>query len=296
MHPSVSTLSAWAPRVLASIALVAMMLELGFELEPVEDRATKRRKRRLVLRALVFNFAIVPVVAVVLARGLRASGPVASALLLLAASPGGRHAPVLAKAARGDVALAVEITLFSCKVNSFVSPLLAKWMLGTERAELRDLTYVIQLLALQMVPYFGARQLRKWRPQLARLARPAAWLATGAALVLAAYLIAHEELRVVLLLGVRGWVAVLAFGALVLMLGWLVGGNGLPARRTFAITTVSRNGALALVIGNLTVGDRQTMLALFGVWLILLAIAAVAAMLARQRPVPLAADTPATQH
>lgn len=289
-HVDLAALTALAPRVLAATYLVAMMAQLGLELEPVEDRAAKRRQRRLILRALVFNFVVVPGIALAAARGFGATGPIATALLLLAASPGGRYAPMLVKLARGDVGLSVEITLFVSKLNSIISPLLAVSMIGTHHISIHELTYVVQIFVLQFVPYFGARQLRKWRPQVAaQLARPTGIAATAAALALLAYLIAHHELRSALFLGVRGWLAVLVFGMVALALGWLAGGRDARERRAFAVAAEARNLALALVLANLAVGDPQVLLATFGAWLILLALGAAAAALPRMSRAPAAA-------
>jgi BASS family bile acid:Na+ symporter len=285
----VASLETFGPRLLAAIALVAMMLQLGLELEPVEDRATKRRRRWLLLRALAFNFVAVPLLALAVARLLGARGPVAVALLLLAACPGGRHAPALAKAGHGDAALAVEITLWSNKLNPILAPLWAAVMLGTHRVEVHELNFIAQLLALQLVPFVVAKQLKKRKPALAaRLARPARTTGTVAALALLAFLIAHHLLRDTLVLGARGWMAVLLFGALLALLGLAVGGRDPATRRTFAFTAESRNVALALVIANLTGGERMAMLALFGAWILLFAFGAALATVAHHVPRPLA--------
>jgi BASS family bile acid:Na+ symporter len=270
--------------MIAAIALIAMMVQMGLALEPVTDRAAKRRERWLVVRALAFNFVLIPLLALLAKAASGATGPGATALLLLAASPGGRHAPALARAGGGDGGLAVEITLFANKLNAFLSPLLAAWLIGGHRVELRELSYVAQLFVLQVVPFFAARHLRKRRPVLAsRWARPAQRTAIGATLVLLVYLIAHHALRGILSFGVRGWLAVLLFGAMLLLLGWLVGGRDSSARRTFALTGEARNLALALVIANMTVPDDRVLLAIFGAWVILFALGWIAVALFRLR-------------
>jgi BASS family bile acid:Na+ symporter len=287
MSQTVQAFSALTPRVIAAIALIAMMVQLGLALEPAADRATRRRERRLVLLALAFNFGLVPVLALLTERALGASGPGTIALLLLAASPGGRHAPALTRAAGVDAGLSVEITLFANKLNPFLSPLLAAWLIGGHRVELRELYYVAQLFVLQIVPFYGARVLRKRRPAWgARMARPAQRTAIVAAMVLVAYLIARHAFHAILSFGVRGWVAVLLFGATLLILGWLIGGRDPATRRTFAITSEARNLALALVIANMTTHDEQVLMAIFGAWVILLALAWVAVALVRVRKLP----------
>jgi BASS family bile acid:Na+ symporter len=274
--------------VIAAIALIAMMVQLGLALEPSRDRTAKRHERWLLLRALLFNFAMVPLLAELARSALGAAGPVAIALALLSASPGGRHAPWLAEAARADAELSVEVTLFANKLNVFLSPLLAAWLLGKHRVGVHELPYIIQLVVLQILPFFGARQLRKRRPTLAaRLARPAQRTGIAAMLVLLVYLITRHALRATLSFGVRGWVAVLLFGVVLLALGWLVGGPDPAARRAFAIVGETRNLALALVMASSIVGDDQVLLAIFGAWVILFALGWIAVALFRMRQLPI---------
>jgi BASS family bile acid:Na+ symporter len=279
--------SALTPKMIAAIALIAMMVQLGLALEPVRDRAVKRHERWLVVRALAFNFALVPFLALVAKHALGATGPGAIALFLLSAAPGGRHAPALARAGGGDAGLAVEITLFANKLNAFISPLLAAWLIGGHRVELRELSYVVQLFVLQVVPFYGARLLRKWRPALAtRIARPAQYTANVAMVVLLVYLTARHALHGILSFGVRGWVAVLLFGTVLLVLGWLVGGRHPETRRTFAFASEARNLALALVIANMITHDDHVLMAIFGAWVILLALGWAAVGLVRLRRLP----------
>jgi BASS family bile acid:Na+ symporter len=285
------TVLALTPKVIAAIAIVATMVQLGLELQPI-DRAAKRRERRLVVLALVVNFVFVPLLAFVVVRGLGARGPVGIALLLLAAAPGGRHAPMVVRAAGADVGLAVEITLFVNKLNALLSPLLAAAMLGVEKIDLRELVWVLELLLLQILPWFTARLLRKWRPSLAtKLVAPARWTALAATLALLVYVVAHHGLRVTLVLGWRGWVSVLVFGLVLLALGWLVGGSEPATRRSFALSTEARNLALALVIASIAVRDQTVLLSIFGAWLLLLALSWLAVVVMRIQPLPRRAVT-----
>jgi BASS family bile acid:Na+ symporter len=284
LSPTVQTFSALTPHVIAAIALIAMMAQLGLALEPVIDRATRRRNRWLVVRALAFNFALVPFMALLVQRAMGATGPGAIALLLLAACPGGRHAPALAKAARGDAALAITITMLTNKLNAVLSPLWAAWFVGMHRVGLPALPHAVQTFVLQLGPFYGARVLRTWRPALAaRLARPAQHTGNAATVVLLVYLAAHHALSAMRSWGTRGWLAVLIFGAVLLVLGWLVGGRDPATRRTFAIAGGARNLALALVLANMMVHDERVLLTIFGAWVILIALGWLAAALVSAR-------------
>jgi BASS family bile acid:Na+ symporter len=177
------------------------------------------------------------------------------------------------------------------KLNTILSPFLAAWLVGRHRVGLPQLPHVVQVVALQLGPLFVARRLHKRRPALARqLVKPAKYTGTVATLVLLAYLTARHALSSMVAWGTRGWLAVLLFGAALLLLGWLVGGRDPATRRTFAIASESRNLALALVIANIMVRDDQVLLAIFGAWVVLLALGWVAVALARLRP-PLPTST-----
>jgi BASS family bile acid:Na+ symporter len=288
MSPTAHTFAAMTPKMIAAIALIAMMVQLGLSLEPVVDRAAKRRERWLVVRALVFTFAVVPLLAFLAQRALGATGVGATALLILAAAPGGRHAPLLARAAKGDADLSVRITVGANRLNALLSPLLAAWLLGAHRVGVRHLPFVLQLIVLQLVPFHAARLLHKRRPALGtRLAKPAQYTAIGATLVLLGYLTARHALSAIASFGARGWLAVLLFGTVLLALGWLVGGRDAATRRTFAISSAARNLALALVIANMMVGDDRVLMTIFGAWVVLLALGWLAVALVRIRPLPI---------
>src|SRR5437763_11552321 len=98
-----------AVRGFAGLCLIAMMFSMGLEVggEPAEDKQAKRRQRRLLVRGLLFNLVLLPLLAVTLTRALDASGDVAIAFLLLAASAGGRFAPQLSKIAGAPRGLSV---------------------------------------------------------------------------------------------------------------------------------------------------------------------------------------------
>jgi predicted Na+-dependent transporter len=158
---------------------------------------------------------------------------------------------------------------------------------GGHRVDVRELPYVVQLFALQILPFYGARLLRKWRPvRAAQLSRPAQGTAIVAMFVLLLYLTAHHALHSILSFGLRGWLAVLTFGVALLILGWMVGGRDAATRRTFAIAGEARNLALALVIANMTIGDDQVLMAIFGAWVILFALGWVAVGLIRASRAP----------
>ena len=251
-----------------------MMFSLGLELggQPRKAKQAKRHERRLLVRALVVNLVVLPLIAFVLVRVLRGSGAVATAVLLVAATPGGRFAPQVAKMARADLGLAVEITLFLAKLTGFTAPLTIRWLLGVPGIELHNLQLIAQLLVLQMLPYLAGRWLRRARPAAAEsLRRPLLVVEVIVGFAFFALLIARGELVRLGSFGATGWASAGAFAFVSLGLGWIAGGRSPDARRAFAVTAVARNLGLGLVIAGERFGGA-VQLALFAIWLMCLVV------------------------
>ena len=261
-----------ATRAVAAAFLVAMMLSMGLALggEPKEDKKAKRRKRRLLLRALAFNLVLLPLVAVTLTHLFRVSDDVAIALLLLAASPGGRFAPQLGRLAGAELGMSVEIALFLAKFVSFTAPVTVRILLHTHHLELRELPFIVQLLVLQLAPYLAGRELRKRRPAwAAKLARPVE-IVMWTCLALLAIVVVARLPGVVALAGARGWWAVLVFAVLAPALGWLVGGPAGEMRRAIAVSANARDLALASLLASLAFAGSGVHVATLAVWAVLL--------------------------
>lgn len=261
-------------RTVAAAFLVAMMLSMGLTLggQPKEEKHAKRRKRRLLFGALVYNLALLPLIALALTHLFRVNDDVAVALLLVAASPGGRFAPQLAKLAGADLGLSVEITLFLAKLVSFTAPVTVRWMLHTHHLELHELPFILQLLLLQLAPYLVGRQLRARRATFAAHLQRPVQLAMWASLALLVVLVVTRLHGVAAILAARGWLPVAAFALTAPLLGWLVGGVAAGTRRSFAVSSNARDLALAAMLASLGFAGSHVPVATLAVWLLLLLV------------------------
>lgn len=262
-------------RVLVASFLVVMMFSLGLEVGalPPKGKREKRHERRLLVRALVLNLVLLPLVTFGIVRALHASGAIATAVLLSAATPGGRFAPQVAKIARAELGLAIEITLFLAKLTAFTAPVTVKWLIGARHVEVHDLQLIAQLVVLQILPYVLGRSARRRRPALAAsLMRPLVISQVFLGVAFFAFLVASRALAQLAALGPRGWAAAVLFAIVALALGWSLGGRDAPVRRAFAVTAAARNFGLGLVIAGELLHDGAIQLALFGIWLICLVV------------------------
>jgi BASS family bile acid:Na+ symporter len=293
MHELTSTaaLTSVAARVLGASFLVVMMFSLGLEIEalPRKEKRVKRHERWLLVRALVLNLVLLPLITYGIVRVLHASGAVAMAVLLIAATPGGRFAPQVAKIARGDLGLAVEVTLFLAKLTAFTAPVTVKWLIGAPRVELHDLQLIAELVLFQMLPYLVGRRVRRKRPALASsLARPLVVAEAFIGVAFLAILLGTGALAKLSAMPPVGWAAAALFTVISLSLGWTLGGRDAEARRTLAVTAAARNIGLGLVIAGELFHDGAIQLSLFGIWLmgVVLDVAFAAAVRGRRRLQP----------
>jgi BASS family bile acid:Na+ symporter len=255
--------------ILSWLYLVSMMFGLGLELGggPKESKAEKRSQRYILLRGLVLNLVVLPFIAFAVTRALHTSSEVSIALLLLVAAPGGRYAPHIVKLGVGNVPLAVELTLFLAKLTAFTAPPTAQAMLTLHSLEVRELPFVLQLILLQLVPYYFGRWLRRTHePTAARLLRPAQRTALVLALAAAVVVLVKGDRGVLQLLADRGWIAVGIIVIVSPLLGWLAGGARSADRRALSISANARELALALVLANLAYPNSGVHTALFGIW------------------------------
>jgi BASS family bile acid:Na+ symporter len=293
-------------QALSVFYLFAMMLSLGLELGggPKESKEEKRHKKRALVVGLVFNLALLPLVTFGVTRALGVSNAVSVALLLLAASPGGRYAPQLVRLGGGDVALSVEVTLFLAKITCFTAVPLAKWMLTLRTLEIHELPFLVQLVFVQLLPFYFGKWLKKKRPGLAeRMTRPARVLAIAAILLVVAAVAIRTE-KWIEVFDARSWLAVACVGVATPLLGWLLGGRDIGRRRAFALGADARELGLALMMASFAFPQPNVHGALVGVALIfalgsfLLALATgrLGRRTSAHRPPPMGEAKPARMH
>jgi BASS family bile acid:Na+ symporter len=273
--PAFATAIVWA-------YLVSAMFSIGLELgaHPKESKEAKRKLRRNLVRGLALTAGLLPLVAIGLTHLLHLDGPVAVAVIILACSSAGRHAPQLAKVGGiADASYATELTLFGVKLTAFTAPVLSGWALGHVHVHIRDLVFLAQLVALQIVPLWIGKWMRRRRPGWAeRIARPTTWVAGVAAVLVAAFVMVDAGRKLLDFVHDPAWLAAAVLAAASPILGWLVGTGDRTVQRTLAISTNTRGLALALAIASAAGTDPRVRPALFAVWFFFTAVSFVVAV------------------
>ena len=160
-------------QLLAAIMLVALTFGAGLQVNREHLKATLRNVN-LIVRALLANFVLVPIVGVLIAKALRLPGPVATGFLLMAIAPGVPFVLASVRKRGGSLGLAVSLALFLPLISIVTVPATAALVLPTAaKAALPMTRFVATLLLFQLLPLLGGIVVGTVAPQsAARLGRP----------------------------------------------------------------------------------------------------------------------------
>ncbi len=237
--------------LLATVTLIQMMATIGLAVTVREVLAVVV-DRRLLLKAVLANYLLVPAAVVGLLLLYRAAPMVAVGFLVPAVCPGAPYGPAFTALARGSVGVSVGLMVILAASSAIVAPLLLglliPWMTGGEAAGIDTAAMVVTLLTTQLLPLGLGLYVTARFPAVAdRLKRPMARTGTVLNLLLLGVILAAQfpTLLQIRLSGYAGMVALVAASALA---GWLLGGPASPTRRSLALTSSVRNVGVGLVI------------------------------------------------
>jgi bile acid:Na+ symporter, BASS family len=237
--------------LLVMVTLIEMMVLTGLRVT-FGELGQVVGNLRLVARAGVANYVLVPVLAVLLLVVFDAAPMVAAGFLVLAVCPGAPFGPLFAAIARANVPEAVGLMVILAGSSAIVSPLLLTalmpWLAGGSVARIDLAGMVGALLATQLLPLLVGLLLKHLRPQLAE------WLSSPLELISKVLnlgvvgLILASQFQMLADIRLRGFAGMLALLAGSLLIGWLAGGPKRDSRKTMALTTALRNVGVGLVI------------------------------------------------
>jgi BASS family bile acid:Na+ symporter len=239
--------------VLVTITLIEMMATIGLGVT-FADLAGVARDARLVARAALANYVLVPAITVGLLFLFDAHPMVAAGFLILAVCPGAPFGPPLAAAAKGNVAVAVGLMVILAGSSALLAPILLHYLLplvaGSEPLQIDATRIVVTLLVTQLIPLCAGVALRQGRPKLAdRLLKPAQL--AGKVLNLAVVsLILTAQGHLLTEVRLRGYVGMMLLLTASWAAGWLLGGADVAVRRTMTLLTSLRNVGVGLVIAT----------------------------------------------
>jgi bile acid:Na+ symporter, BASS family len=235
--------------VVSSMLAVGLSLTVGEILLPL-------RNRRLVGLALMANFILMPLAAVVIARLLRLEQSLSAGLLLLGTAAGAPFLPKLAAVAKGNLAFAVGLMVMLMALTVGYMPLVLPLLL--EGVSVNPMSIARSLVVLMLLPLAaGLAVKRKYEAVAVRVAPVLNKVSSASLLLLIVLLLATNIRNIAAMFGTRGVLASSIFLLVSFGTGWLLGGPGPDTRSVLALGSGQRNIAAALVVGGQNFDDPR---------------------------------------
>jgi bile acid:Na+ symporter, BASS family len=240
--------SVFLTKICVALFVTTSLLHAGLVLTVAQVRAPLR-SRWLLVGALIGNFVLVPVAALVIARLFRLSDGLSLGLLLVGMSAGAPFLPRLVELAQGSAALAVAVmTLLLVTTVVYLPLVLPHFAPGVA---VQPWAIARPVVLLMLAPLAAGMAIRAWNPSFAgRLGPPLKGISRVAMLVLLVLLVAVNFERV---RSVVGSGALIAAGLLILAaigIGFVTGGTSPERRRVLALGTGQRGISAALLIAT----------------------------------------------
>lgn len=253
------------PRLLTLLFTWSSMLAVGMSHTFAEVFAPFRHVGR-VLAALLANFVLAPVAAVLIVRAFHLRVEHALGLLLLATAAGAPILVAMVRAARGEQAIAARLIVLLVSVTVVSMPFVIPWILshpelsGVARAEVSALAIAKPLLVNVLLPLAIGLVVRWRAASLARRARPATGRLASISLVLLLLVTTLGNLRdLAELFTTTAMAAMLAFTAVAFAIGYVCGGRDRERRVVFGLGTGQRDVAVAAVVATQAIGNDDTL-------------------------------------
>jgi BASS family bile acid:Na+ symporter len=239
--------------ILVTVTCIEMMVAVGLGV-PLAELTRVGRDWRLMTRALVANYFVVPAVTVGLVLLFHAPPMVAAGFLILASCPGAPFGPPITAIARGNLAVSAALMVILAGSSAIAAPLLLRVLLplvsGGDSVSVDPARIGGILLVVQLVPLCAGLAMRQWVPILAaRLQKPANVVGRALGLVtLGAILVA--QFRMLTAIRPAGFAGMLVLLIASLASGWFAGGPDRMDRKAVALATSLRNVGVGLVIAT----------------------------------------------
>lgn len=248
------------------VFVVCSMLAMGLTLTVPQILAPLKDIRMVVL-ALLANFALVPAVALLVLAVLPLSGGLTVGLLIVALAAGAPFLPKLAQVTRGDPAFSVGLMVLLMVVTIGYLPLVLPLALTGVTISAWDIAR--SLIFLMLLPLLVGLVVRARYEEVAESVAPVMSQASGLALVVlvVAFFVGYFPD----LVGVVGATAILAavlFLLAAFAIGYLLGGRNGAAKRVMGLGTAQRNLGAATAVAGLNFTDPDVLIMVLVVGLV----------------------------
>jgi BASS family bile acid:Na+ symporter len=230
------------------VFVVACMATAGLGLS-VRDIVGALRRKRVVIAALILNFAVAPAAAYGIARFFALDPPYAIGLILLGVAAGAPFLPKLAQLAKGDVAFSVGLMLLLTVGTVALQPILLPILIPGRSAD--PWPILRPLLCTMLLPLTLGVAIRGRSLRTAERLRPAVGILSNISMALAVLLLIGLHVEAMLAtFGSGAILAAVVFLTLLVVCGYALGGPAAETRSVLALGTGQRNIAAALIVAT----------------------------------------------
>ncbi|UIE39066.1 bile acid:sodium symporter family protein [Leptodesmis sichuanensis] len=275
-----------AIQVLADLStlvfVVSSMLSLGLSLtlpqilNPLKDVG-------FVLRVLLANFVLVPLVAYLLTRIIPLDPSLSIGLILLATVAGAPFLPKLAEISKGNIPLSVGLMVLLMVVTVFYAPIVLPLLLPG--VQVNPLEIARSLIILMLIPLAIGLFIHARYESIAESLQPYMAQASSTTLLMVFVLMLVLNIQsVVNTVGSGALLAALLLIAASLGIGYVLGGQLRDAKLVSALGTAQRNVAAAMVVatGNFSNDPKVLTMILIGLLLMLVILMPLAGEIGRR--------------
>ncbi|WP_455368393.1 bile acid:sodium symporter family protein [[Eubacterium] cellulosolvens] len=226
--------------------VVSSMLGMGVSLT-IKQIIEPLRNISLVVKILITNFILVPIVGYLIIFLIQLDEPLAIGLILLSTAAGAPFLPKLVQVAKGNIAFCVGLMTLLMVVTVIYVPIVLPILIPGVQVNPIDIAR--SLIILMMIPLAIGLLIKARYTSIADSLRPimnqTSSFSLIALIVLAIPLNFNE---IISLIGTGGILAIIILVLVTFALGYLLGGPNKDYKRVTSLGTAQRNIAAALVI------------------------------------------------
>jgi BASS family bile acid:Na+ symporter len=235
--------------------VVSSMLAVGLSLT-VREIVTPLRNGKLLTLAVLANFVLMPLAAILIARVLQLAQPLGVAFIILGAAAGAPFLPKLATVAEGNLAFSVGLMVLLMVLTVGYMPVVMPLLL--QGVSVDPTKIARSLVLLMLLPLlFGLAVRARAAAVAGRAASVLNRVSSASLTIMIVLLVVTNARNIVGLFGTRGILASVVFLIVGLAVGWLLGGSSRDAKSVLALGTAQRNIAAALVVGGQNFEDPK---------------------------------------
>lgn len=228
------------------VFVVSSMLSMGLSLTMTQI-LEPLKSARLVIFALVVNFILVPVAAVILTLLFPLSDSLRIGLILLSTAAGAPFLPKLVEIAKGNTAFSVGLMVLLMVVTIVFLPLVLPLLLGDVEVNPWDIAQ--SLVFMMLIPLAAGLFVKVRYDEAAGKIQPIFGQASNIAiLVLLVLGVVLNFKEMIALVGSLGILAGIIFLLIALAAGYFTGGSEPGNRSVMGLGTAQRNISAALVV------------------------------------------------